>query len=107
MSQPSKIKITPEHALIVQTILAKYLPAKSSVFVFGSRAKGKIKPHSDLDVAVNINGQELSVAVLAHLKDAFDESLLPYKVDIVDLNSIDDEFKKAIEVDCVKFVFGH
>lgn len=103
MSQLRKIEITSQHALIVKTILAQHLPANSSVFVFGSRAKGCVKPHSDLDLAIDAR-QILGLESMGILNEAFDESLLPYKVDIVDLNAIDDEFKKAIESDCVKFV---
>lgn len=102
MLQQSKIEITPQHTLIVQTILEKFLPVNSTVFVFGSRAKGNIKPHSDLDLAIDAQ-QPLSMETVGALNEAFDESLLPYKVDIVDLNAIDTEFKQVIEADCVNF----
>ena len=103
MSQQPKIEITPEQVEIVQTILVTYLPSKSSVFVFGSRAKGNPKPHSDLDLAIDADGQPLNLVNIGQLNEAFDESLLPYKVDIVDLNTLDQEFKKLIETDCIEF----
>jgi type I restriction enzyme S subunit len=103
MSPQPKIDLTPAQCLIVKTVLLQFLPPKSTVFVFGSRAKGTAKPHSDLDLAIDADGQTLDLAILGQLNEAFDESLLSYKVDIIDLNIIDEEFKKAINSDCLRF----
>jgi predicted nucleotidyltransferase len=74
------------------------------VYIFGSRAKGTTKKYADLDLAIDYNKQNLPFRILAKLSAAFEDSLLPYKVDIVDLNDISNEFKSSIENDLIKLV---
>lgn len=50
------------------------------VILFGSRAKGNYKPGSDIDIAVK---GTVTKDVQAQLLTAFEESLLPYFVDVV------------------------
>ncbi|NRA73988.1 MAG: nucleotidyltransferase substrate binding protein [Rickettsiales bacterium] len=42
---------------------------------------------------------DLAWKLLAYLRDAFSESNLPYKVDIVDWNTLSDDFKKIVQQD--------
>jgi predicted nucleotidyltransferase len=65
------------------------------VWAFGSRVGGQVKPYSDLDLAI-INEAPLSLQLLGRLKDAFSESNLPYRVDIIDWASTDDAFRSVI-----------
>ena len=55
------------------------------------------KKYAHLDVAIDVNGAPLSDSILADLNEAFDESELPYKIDMIDWNSITDSFRKHIE----------
>lgn len=66
----------------VLQILQLHVP-ELEVRVFGSRAKGTAKPYSDLDLAL-MTQAPLTLAQLALLNEAFDESSLPFKVDLVD-----------------------
>jgi predicted nucleotidyltransferase len=63
--------------------------------VFGSRATGRSKRFSDLDIAIEIE-DGLTIATLASLRWAFSESDLPMTVDIVDWNTLDPEFRAVI-----------
>lgn len=64
---------------------------------FGSRATGeRLKPWSDLDLAVEGPGP-LEWGVLPTLEQAFDEALVPWKVDIVDLNAVSPEFREIVD----------
>lgn len=84
---------------IVQEILARCLPPGSRVFAFGSRATGlRLKPWSDLDLAISAPSA-LDWRQLAALEEEFDESLLPWKVDVLDLSAISDTFRQIIEPD--------
>ena len=51
---------------------------------------------SDLDLAI-ITNQPLPLAVGAALAEAFSESDLPYKVDIVDWAALSEPFRRIIE----------
>ena len=93
----SPVDIRPDHLEIVQDILIKNLPAGVKVWVFGSRANWTTKDSSDLDLALEGEGK-LSHTVLGALKDAFEDSSLPYTVDVVDFNRIGDAFKQIVEL---------
>lgn len=91
------IDLQPEQILVVERVLARYLPISSQVWVFGSRAKGTARKYSDLDLVVDLLGSPISGDILADLAIAFEQSELPFAVDIVDWNSIGNEFRQAIE----------
>lgn len=86
---------------IVLDILGAHLPPGVSVRAFGSRAKNSHRPGSDLDLAVQA-ARRLTLAELADLAEAFSESDLPFKVDIVDITSSDPAFQKIVERDGVE-----
>lgn len=70
-------------------------------YVFGSRAKGTNKKYSDIDIAVDLNGKKLDVSILGKILIEFQDSTLPFEVDVVDLNSIDEDFRNLIKNDLV------
>lgn len=84
----------------VRDILSHWLPDGVSVRVFGSRAGGIPKAWSDLDLAL-IGREALPLSLLALLREAFDESALPWKVDLVDYRSVSPEFAAIIDRDSV------
>ena len=54
------------------------------IYLFGSRARGDEGMHSDIDIA--IEGDALG-SRLAQARFALEESLVPYKIDLVDLST--------------------
>ena len=100
MPKPPLIDVRPDLWEIVRSILQTHVP-QYEVWVFGSRAKGTAKPYSDLDLAV-ITSQPLTLDVSAALSDAFAESDLPWRVDVVDWATTSESFRKIIE--CEKVV---
>jgi predicted nucleotidyltransferase len=88
------IKATPEQLRIVTAILAAHAPGVEAL-AFGSRVDGNPKEYSDLDIAL-AGSARLDAAVVGALKEAFEESDLPYRVDILDLNAISEEFRKVV-----------
>lgn len=85
----------PKHFAIVCSILSKY-PYK--FYAFGSRARGNPKRLSDLDICFF---DTIPDNVLIHIEEDFEESDLPYKVDIVDWNKSSDDFRELIKNDLV------
>lgn len=63
----------------MRAVLAQF-PAITKAIIYGSRAKGNFKPGSDIDLA--LVGDDLSLSNLFAIETAFDELLLPYKVDL-------------------------
>lgn len=72
--------LTPRDMQTIQNILKKY-PVIKKVNVFGSRAKGNFKKGSDIDLA--IMNENVSEDIILKLISDFQESSLPYPVDIV------------------------
>lgn len=93
------IDIAPKDWADVVRILHEQVPAMD-VWAFGSRAKRTAKPYSDLDLAL-ITLQPLPLGQLAAITDAFAESDLPIRVDVVDWASTSEAFRKIIEQDAV------
>ena len=92
----SPVDIRPDHLETVQGILREHLPVGVKVWVFGSRTNWTTKDSSDLDLALE-GENKLSHKLLGALKDAFEESNLPYTVDVVDLNAVSRDFKQIVK----------
>lgn len=72
----------------------------AQLFLFGSRARGDAGPHSDIDIAV-LPEHPLPPGLLARVRDAFEESTIPFRVDILDLSTVDDEFRRAVLAEAI------
>jgi type I restriction enzyme S subunit len=90
------IDLRPHHLEIVLQILGEYVP-ECQVYTFGSRARRTAKPHSDLDLAVRGQGP-VAPERLGRLEEAFEESDLPMRVDVVDWHTITRRFREIIDL---------
>lgn len=79
----------------IKNILFKFLdPQKDKAFIFGSRASGKPRKFSDIDIGVKSNKQINSIT-LSNIEEAFEESNIPYTVDVVDFSAISKNFENV------------
>lgn len=97
--QSNRIKLTPQQAAIVRAILRTHLPDRE-VWVFGSRIGDHPKPYSDLDLLVQ-GDVPLSPETVIALKEAFDDSNLPFQVDIVEWACTSEKFRRIISTNYV------
>ena len=88
------IDLNPKHFETVQHILAKHVP-RCEVRAFGSRVKWTAKDYSDLDLAI-VGSKPLTLRQGHRLAEAFEESDLPIRVDVLDWHTISEEFKRII-----------
>lgn len=95
----AQLDLTPEHREIVLDIIALHLSPAAQVWVFGSRASGRARRYSDLDLAIDA-GRRLTIDEMAILREAFEESDLPYRVDIVDRQALGAAFRRQIAAEC-------
>lgn len=65
------------------------------MYLFGSWARGQATAHSDIDIAVEPH-RPLPAGVLADLRDLFEESHIPYRVEVVDLSKVDPCFRERV-----------
>lgn len=89
---------TAEQEALVRAILADHLPDSVAVSVFGSRVTGKARRYSDLDLALAGDGP-IAAGTKLDLAEAFDESDLPWKVDLIDWASTSEHFRQIIAAD--------
>ena len=93
------LDMRPDHIELVQRILRQHVPS-AEVLAFGSRAKWLARDTSDLDLCIRATAA-LSFEKMGTLREAFEESNLPYKVDLVDWATTSESFRKIIERDKV------
>jgi len=70
------------------------------LYLFGSRAKGNAKKYSDIDLA--IDSKNFNSEIKSKLENFFSNSTIPYEIDIIDLNNINDQFKQLIKNDLIE-----
>ncbi len=89
------IAIEKEQLTIIKKILRKYFP-QEEIRIFGSRYKHTNKPYSDVDIAI-VGNKKIDIQTYGKIKEELEESNLKYRVDLIDWNSISEEFQKIIE----------
>lgn len=93
MGITAPIDITPSQRKIVVSLLTRHLPG-ITVWAFGSRVKWTSRPDSDLDlVAFSTPEKQRRISAL---KEAFEESSLPFRIDLMVWDEIPDNFRPNI-----------
>lgn len=95
VTEEPNLQLAPHDRDELKRILRERLQGYE-VWAFGSRAKGMAKPYSDLDLVI-VSPQPVPLATMADLRDAFDESDLTIKVDLVDWAATNDRFREIIK----------
>jgi predicted nucleotidyltransferase len=94
---PAQLFLADRALHTVRAILGRQLPVGIKAFAFGSRAHGRnMKPFSDLDICLRAD-QALPEELIAGIAEAFRESNLPFRVDIVDWHAVAPDFQDAIK----------
>jgi len=88
------INLAPEYIEFIKKIVNENLK-HYKLYMFGSRVTGRAKKYSDVDIA--ILSDELTSDIKAKIEFEFENSTLPYEVDVIDLNSITERFKNLIK----------
>lgn len=63
------------------------------VFIFGSRASGNQAQFSDIDVGIE-GKAAVPAATLSQLEEDFEESDLPFQVEVIDFSKVSEKFKR-------------
>ena len=92
------IYMEERHLKIVQDILSRY-PYK--FYAFGSRLNPTHNQYSDLDLCAM---EDIPEVTKSYLEEAFEESNLPFKVDIIEWNKISHDFQSLIKNSLVPLI---
>ena len=78
---------------IVKDIVLSYINrSEHFVFLFGSRVNRNNKRTSDVDIG--IMGKKPIGKIYNKIINDIEESIVPYKVDVIDFSMVDEKFKK-------------
>ena len=95
------LDITVEQHKTVLALLARHLP-NTRAWVYGSRVKWTSRPQSDLDLVVFATPEQ--AGRVSDLREAFEESNLPFRVDLFVWDDVPEQFRKQIEAEHVVLV---
>ncbi len=89
-----KIDLDDCHLQEILKLLSEYVPGKR-ILAFGSRVNHTARPQSDLDLAI-LDDKLTDFVKLGLLRDAFEHSSLPFRVDLLDWQRLTKEFQDII-----------
>ena len=69
---------------------------RAKVFLYGSMARGEAAQTSDIDVAV-APLEPLPTGLLSAIREALEESLVPYPVELIDLSQVSPTWAEQIQ----------
>jgi predicted nucleotidyltransferase len=70
------------------------------LYLFGSRARGSAARASDIDIAI-LPDAPLEPGTLARIREALEESTIPYEVEVIDLSSVDESFRRKVLAEAI------
>ena len=89
------IDLDPVDRATVLSLLRQHIP-NCEVRAYGSRVRWTARQYSDLDLAV-VGGDTLGPLTLMQLRDALEDSQIPFSVDVLEWESLPDSFQREIE----------
>ena len=95
------IDITGEQRQTILALLDKYLPY-TAAWAYGSRVKWTSRPESDLDMVVFATPKQRRQ--VRNFREAFEESNLPFRVDVFVWDEIPEKFRERIATEYVVLV---
>ena len=98
MALETAIDITTEERETILALLQQYLPG-TVAWVYGSRVTGTSTPKSDLDLIVLATPEQRRQ--VGDLREAFEESNLPFRVDLFVWDDVPESFRGRIETEHV------
>lgn len=90
------IYMEERHKVMVSDILKKY---PYHFYAYGSRVKGTHRATSDLDICFM---ESIPLRVQSQIQEDFEESRLPFRVDLSDFNQMQESFQNRIKNDLVQ-----
>ncbi|MBV8660552.1 MAG: nucleotidyltransferase domain-containing protein [Candidatus Dependentiae bacterium] len=75
-------------------IISVLIP-EAKIYLFGSRARGNYKKHSDIDIALDA-GKRLPIQDVDEVKSMLNESNIRQLIDVLDFHSVNSSMQESI-----------
>lgn len=93
------LDLTDDHRALLRRLIEATVPG-ARVAVFGSRATGRARPFSDVDLLV-VEPTRLTWQQRTALLDALEASTLPFRVDVVEAGAVPADMLRRIQAEAV------
>ena len=90
---PEALTLTASELALIQQLLKDHIP-NTTVWAYGSRVNGNARPSSDLDLVAFVDPEQ--PLAIANLREAFEESNLPFRMDLFTWDQIPEAFRDTI-----------
>ena len=85
----------------IRLLLKERIPSQTRVYLYGSRAHKDNRWNSDYDLWID---GEISHSVLSELIEVFDESFVPFKVDIITTPQLNGRFAELVKQEAIPWM---
>ena len=85
----------------IRLLLKESIPSQARVYLYGSRARRDNRWNSDYDLWID---GDVSPKAIAEMLDQFDESFVPFKVDIVTTQQMTGRFSEQVKQEAVPWM---
>lgn len=97
MDRHATLPLAPSDQIAIEHVLAPMLAhAQAHLKLFGSRARGDARRASDIDLAL-VGTRSFSPVELAIVRDALENSRIPFRVDLVDYSAAPAALRATID----------
>jgi len=99
-----KFGLTPkQYEMISEVIVTPLKQVGAKVYVFGSRARGRQHPFSDIDILLEFPTKDIPHALISKCRERIEESNLPIKVDLVVSSDLAKSYQDGVNQDKIEF----
>jgi predicted nucleotidyltransferase len=85
----------------IRLLLKERIPSQARVYLYGSRSRRDNRWNSDYDLWIDA---DISRKVIAEMADQFDESFVPFRVDIVTTPQLNGHFAERVKQEAIPWM---
>ena len=85
----------------IRQLLKEHIPSQARVYLYGSRSRRDNRWNSDYDLWIDA---DISRRLIIEMTDQFDESFVPFKVDIVTTPQLNGRFAERVKQEAIPWM---
>ena len=85
-----------QYLLLIQLVALPIEKVGGKIWIFGTRARGDHKQFSDIDLLIELPKDISSSRLMGAVKDDLENSRLPFKVDLVQVQDLAESYRAGV-----------